>query len=215
MRGRSTEGFTLVELLVSLMAGALLVAILVALLADIKVAWRRSGEVDIGASSALAARLDTLLGGILAAEPGSGEVVFEGSAQRLVALVPAPQALASVGLVRLTLEARHSANGTALVAQLAPEDADAAMPEPFREPQVLASVSDIHFSYLADDGSAPADSWPASARPPAAIRIELAGRNPQVIVARPIANVDGRCLFDPISLNCRLQTSVKETKLAP
>ena len=215
MRAHSSDGFTLVELLVSLALGSMLIVILMAMLGDIRASWRRDGEAALATQAALVTRLDGLLTTIVAAEAGSGETVFEGGPRQLQALIPAPQAVTGAGLVRLTLEVEPIEVGAALVARLAPESGDEALPEQLRMPQVMATATDIRFSYLRRDAAGPVDSWAASATPPAAIRVEMLGRTRQLIVAQPVANADGRCLFDPVSLTCRLQTSAKAAKLAP
>ena len=74
---------------------------------------------------------------------------------------------------------------------------------------LLAGIKELHLSYLSRE-EAPRwrSAWPASARPPAAIRIKILfdDEDPRIwppLVARPMATAPVHCNFDPVSRECR------------
>ena len=212
-----SAGFTLLEVLVSLLAGTLLLVALTWMLGEVREGWQRSNQAVAdarqldGAADAVRAMLER----IIVADRRSGETTFAGSSTGLTALVPAPQAAGALGLVEFRLTRDTRADGVALVARIAlPADSGSQqhrLPSAVFDEQLLASgLADVTFRYLrrTADGVATDSSWPASGSPPDAIRIDLIGPAPRAttrtLVIRPVANVDGGCLFDPVSLACRL-----------
>jgi prepilin-type N-terminal cleavage/methylation domain-containing protein len=190
-------GFTLVELLVAMVAGSFLLASLswaIAMLGrDLQV------RPDAG-SPAQAARLAPTLQNLLesAAFPAADGSGFTQSRTGLVAIVPPPDAVGTIGSMRLTLDVVTRAKDHDLVAHLTPVDATVLWPAKLAEPQVLASgFDDIHFEYKQR-------AMTTGPQLPALINIIFirGSERTQVSIA-PKITASGGCRFDPISLECR------------
>lgn len=197
--GFTPNGFTLVELLAAMTAGALLLALASTVIADLAGQTRRSGaEADMIADLASAEPiLRSLIQSAAPAAEGSGQ--FRGTQRRLSLDVPAPQALGDSGPMRLALTVEDQDDGAALVATLAPLRPGAAPSAAMLSDRRLAGgFKDIAFGYV---------PWPEemSRALPALIRIRFTGQDDRQLslAFAPRLTSDGACRFDPISLGCR------------
>lgn len=211
---KAVAGYTLLELLVSLAAGSLLLVAIGYAVQRLGQDWQQAGR------SSDAARLATgtettrqLLMQILPLLGEDGFVLFEGDSSSLTAHVQPPQAVSAAGLLKMTLSRRVMADGVAVSLKFtSPSGAavDARVPEAvFEEHLVLRGLKDFRLTYVSPGVSAAQATsyWsPAPALPTAIILTLELGSRPEAmrIIARPVASVDGRCLFDPVSGDCRL-----------
>ena len=191
-------GFTLVELLAAMVAGAMLLVSLGWTVSTLARELGRSRAADAKGDAAAAA---TLLVGMLeqahpVAADGSG---FEGRAGGLTALVPPPMAAGDAGPMRLTLRVGAGGGGEALFARLAPVQPGSAFPAALSaERMLLGGYRSIRFDY---SGGAPG----SPPRLPRLIALTLTAADGSVrrISAVPRIDSDGRCRFDPVSMACR------------
>lgn len=198
MRCRDQDaGFTLVELLVALVASSMLLASLSWAIATLGHDLR--GRHDTGPLaqiiSATPMLTQMLEGAMLPGAEGQG---FEGTADQLTAIVPPPLAAGPVGPVALTLRTERDGRYQNLVATLRPVDAAAPWPESqARAHMLVKGTDDIAFDYVAR-----ADT--GHPQLPALITIEfkLKGETKRIAIA-PKRTSDGSCRFDPISQACR------------
>jgi prepilin-type N-terminal cleavage/methylation domain-containing protein len=191
------QGFTLVELLVAMVAGSFLLASLSWAIAMLG----RDLKVDTDASvSGEIARITPMLKSMLesAALPMADGSGFEGTPTGLVATVPPPRSTGSTGSMRLTLRVAASSKGHDLVARLAPLDLTAQWPATMAADNILATgFDDIRFEYRQRDMS-------DGPRLPALIVIIFTRGAAQARIAiAPWITASGSCHFDPISLECR------------
>jgi len=198
---RVDPGFTLVEILVALVAGALVLAGLSATLITLQRQYARMDET----SSALTAvtALEPMLRRLVeqAAPVAVDSISFAANDRALRLVVPAPQALEAPGLVQLDLVALRQAKGETLVAQLSALPSGPTLPASATRPVVLAEgLASIRFA----TAFAPADPSMPDARRPRLISLhfEDKGASRRIDIV-PKLTGDGRCRFDPISLACR------------
>lgn len=191
-------GFTLVELLAAMVAGGLLLASLGWTVSSLGRELARSRDADAtGDAAATAALLVTMLEQAYpVAKDGSG---FEGHGDGLTALVPPPMAAGDAGPMRLTLRVAPAKGGEGLFARLEPVQPGSAFPAALTgERMLLGGYRAIRFDYA--DG--PAEAPP---RLPRLIGLTLTAPDGAVrrISAVPRIDSDGRCRFDPVSMECR------------
>lgn len=184
-------GFTLVEVLAALVAGAFLL---------VAIGWNLSSLVRLlrddpaeQRARHLAAIVPALEAWIEPALP----VEFTGTNDHLSAQVPAPQAAGPVGLVRLTLSVRTGPDGQSLEAAFAPVEPDVRWPASARVRTLLSGYRTIRFEYV----------WAPQAVQRVLPRLVTLVLHDGATVRRlsfaPRLDSDGSCRFDPISMSCR------------
>lgn len=187
------NGFTLVELLVAMVAGALLLVGLGWAMAGTTQSLRRQGVVDeqariVDAGVAFARFVEAAL------MPDAANVpVLE--ADRLVLTIPPPQALGPVGPTKLELATVARKGRTAVTARVIPEpgQVDRALPETV----LFSGLRSARFDY----GEVADAARPSLPRTIALVVIDRQGRTSR-LVAAPQINGGGACRFDPVSLTC-------------
>lgn len=194
---KGEKGFTLVELLVAMVAGGLLLASLSWAVATMAHELRGSRiDTKVAQLQALSPVLTRLVEG--AYPPGDDGSKFTASPTGLIALVSPPEVAGPIGPLRLTLDVRQTAAGKSLEALFAPVDPTEAWPPLLRKAQPLAKGwDDIRFEFRA---------LPQTDRPrlPALISIVfIDGDIERRIAIAPRLTTDGSCRFDPISMECR------------
>jgi prepilin-type N-terminal cleavage/methylation domain-containing protein len=190
-------GFTLVELLVALVASSMLLASLSWAIATLGHDLRGRGEPGPLAQiiSATPTLTQMLEGAML---PGAEGQEFEGTADQLVAIVPPPLAAGPVGPVALTLRAERDGRYQNLVASMRPVDATASWPAPQANGHLLVKgAENIRFDYVAR-----ADSGRPQLPALIIIDFKLKAETKRIAIA-PKRTSDGSCRFDPISQACR------------
>lgn len=191
------NGFTLVELLVAMVVGAMLLVSLswaVATLArQLPTRAPEARDTDL---AAVAPMLGAMIEQAQPLRPGAA---FRGDEKSLDLVVPAPMAAGLAGPLDLKLRVESRTGGEALIASVEPVDATAPFPAAARAPHVLVhGYEEIRFGYI------PAAQAEASSLP-RLVTISFAGDRgaTQRISAAPRLDSDGRCRFDPISMTCR------------
>jgi prepilin-type N-terminal cleavage/methylation domain-containing protein len=195
---RNEGGFTLVELLVALVAGSMLLASL---------SWTLTSlgrELDSSRQEKIAASADSatpvIAGLIEQMYPVAKDEAAIVARPRFLAFrtVP-PAALGPVGPVWATLEVRDGPDGQALYARFEPADPTASFPAAARQARALAEgYRQIRFDYRLAD---PKDEG----MPPQLVTLSLVDRRGRVsrVVAAPRITSAADCRFDPISMTCR------------
>lgn len=190
------NGFTLVELLIAMVAGSLLLGALGWIVATLGAQLKSDGSAPVARDFG-AGRILTALVGRADASPAS-IAAFRGDAGHLTMIVPAPQALGDVGPVRLDLAIEHQPTGDAVLASFAATAGERLPPAAVRPIALAAGLQRASFDY-----APPAD--PDHAGLPRLITLHLwrAGSGETRIAVAPKINTDGSCRFDPISQACR------------
>ena len=190
------NGFTLVELLVAMVAGSMLLASLGWIVATLGAQLKSDGSAAIARDMG-AARILTSLIERADVSPAS-VAAFRGTANRLALIVPAPQALGDVGLVRLDLAVEHQSMGDAVVASFTAPDGGPLPRAAAAQTTIIARLQKASLEYgpYAD---------PDHPSLPRLITLHLwqASGDETRISASPMINTDGSCHFDPISQACR------------
>jgi prepilin-type N-terminal cleavage/methylation domain-containing protein len=192
------NGFTLVELLVAMVAGTMLLGSLSWTLATLGRELRASTRAGAGHHlDAAAPMLAGLIEQIVPA-PSGRKAVLAGPGSLAMITVP-PAALGAIGPVRATLSVRPYQGGAALYVGFAPVDASAPLPAAARaERRLVDGYRRIDFRY----------ALPAAREahlPPKLVTIGFT--DPQgrtvTLAAAPRLNSGGSCRFDPVSMTCR------------
>lgn len=195
---RREAGFTLVELLAAMVAGAMLLVSLSWTVSSLGRELGRSRAADSEGDAAATAALVVAM--LEQAYPVGGDGSgFEGRPDGLTALVPPPMAAGEAGPMRLTLRTRSVADGAALFARIEPVQPGPAFPAALSgERRLLGGYRSIAFDYSAQPAGAPP-------RLPRLIALTLTAADGTVrrISAVPRIDSDGRCRFDPVSMACR------------
>jgi prepilin-type N-terminal cleavage/methylation domain-containing protein len=193
-----SQGFTLVELLVAMVAGSLLLATLSWTLATLGRELQSSRQaLSRQRLEAVAPVLSNLIEQMLPTP--KGEERLAAGPQSLTFVTTAPAALGGAGPVRVTLSVRNEAGGQALFARFAPSHEAAPFPAAARAERRLAGgYRRIRFDY-----AMPADK--EAELPPKLVTISLADPDGGLVrlVAAPRLNSRGDCRFDPIAMTCR------------
>lgn len=192
------DGFTLVELLAALVAGSLLLAALSWVVSSL---GRELHAPSRDAAVSTIAAITPALIGLLerAGLPDSEGNGFVGEADRLIAVVPPPDALGPVGPLTLTLVAERTRRGEGLAITLASVDPAVRLPTVVTGSRLLADgFAAIDFEYVRghDDG-------PSRLPRLILIRFTDGRRAVRTIAIKPRITADGRCQFDLIALACR------------
>lgn len=183
-------GFTLVEVLVALVAGGLLLAALTSVVAGLAKDLKKT-EVTNGLAQ-LKAVAPTLRELIESAAPTDEASAIE--PDELSLTVPPPQALGPVGPLKMDLVVRRSGKGKGLFVAFDSTD----LPAVVRQRQLLVDG----FNRIEIDAEPAAGG---ASRLPRLIRITFAnrGEDPIMLTFRPRISATGTCRFDPISMTCR------------
>jgi prepilin-type N-terminal cleavage/methylation domain-containing protein len=201
------DGFTLVETLVALAAGAMLLTFLGQGLKDMRDSWmlaRDSSHMSQTRTQGLSA-LDQLVRGALVAEEVMQEQPFDGTPRKLSFLTSPPQAFATMGLVRADITLDPQASGYVLRAKLI-STSNGVSAGPF---VLLENLPSASFSFAVRDAAQAAKITDVSrhqGNPPAAVRFTFVAqdKSTETRLLIPQMTRDGRCLFDPVSLTCRI-----------
>ncbi len=197
-RRSAQQGFTLVELLVALVAGSMLLASLTWTLTSLGRELRASRLAETAArADAAAPVLAGLIEQMFPAAKDDPEIVAEPRRFAFATLPPA--ALGAVGPVRATLEVRDRPEGQALYARFEPADPSASFPATAREARpLIEGYRQIRFDYRLADAK-------DEGMPPHLVTLSLVDRRGRItrIAAAPRITSGGDCRFDPISMTCR------------
>ena len=170
VRGRRAAGFTLVEVLVSLMLLGLVLAYLPSGYRFVRETWNATARLDReegqdGAREFVSARLAEALPLFEAAPGQAGRVAFLGGPDRVSFVAPSPNGPAGSGLYRFELvaaPAAGAADAAALVARMRAYTGLAAAPDAAAgtEEHVLIEAADaVTFRYLGRKERLGAAAW--------------------------------------------------------
>ncbi len=185
------KGFTLIEILVALVAGGLLLGsiswVIAGLSDDLKATEQWDQDLQISITANL---LDDILKDARFSDASSRPL--SRSRRTLEFLMQAPLSLGKQGYLEAQLIVERDAKGENLKLLLPGQE----LPEAI----LLSDMKDIELRY---EVNANEDGSPAFLK-----KIEIAisdqsGSEPQTIVVRPRVNAVGACIFDLISQRCR------------
>lgn len=193
-----SNGFTLVELLVAMVAGSFLLISLSWAVASLGRELRQSRTIETrDRVAAIAPALTALVEQALPTSPGTEPIVVE--VDKLAITTAPPDALGSVGPVRLSFLVRKASNLAGLYARFDPADKEAPLPKGAGvEITLIRDQRDIRFEYVRAAGR--------DARlPPQLVTITFTGQDGRStrLSMTPRLNSSGDCRFDPISMTCR------------
>jgi general secretion pathway protein J len=210
MTRANTEGFTLVELLVTVTLLSLLLVVLFGGLRFGVRAWDgaqahgvRTDELRV-VQDLLRREIEQAYPALDSADPLHPVIDFHGGPDSMTFLAPAPQAEASAGRARITIVAERRGGGLQLVMRAAPELATGG--EGAWSAPLLHNIASAQFSFF--NGSVWRSDWSDATAMPVLIRIHMTfgprdGRNwPDLIVAPRIAFNAG-CVYDPGTHHCQ------------
>lgn len=203
-----SQGFTLLELLVSLAAGALLIAALSQVLITVRDGWRLAVESERTRQEELMAAqlLSRLLETCLPPEPNGG-AHFVGGADRLEFTTIPAQAAWSLGRMTASLTPEPRPDGSlALVLRLTPHPPGTDTPRR-RQWVLIEGLETIEISYLGDDLGQAQTRWHEGDRLPELIQLQALFRDktrpPLSVAARPRQILSGACVIEWTSRTCR------------
>lgn len=212
--GTSESGFTLIELMVSIVLLGLLTTALFAGVSFGVRAWKQANAANFRLAEIIRAQiaLTDLLSGayphIIAADRGN-HVDFEGSATSISFLAPATADIAPGGFERITLRLDQGETGLALSYAAQPE---LSITSYSLRKVLLNGVQNLAFSFYGpDEDGGPAQwfsTWHDRLRLPMLIRIQASltgSRSAQWpdLTIRPRVAADASCSFDPLTKYCR------------
>ncbi len=172
MRRRAEAGFTLIEVLVSLVLLALVLVLLAGGLRYARSTWDAAARLDelAGADVAetfLRARLAEAMPLYEQRMAGTVRTLFQGAGDTMSFVAPAPNGPAGTGLYRYTLEAVAGADaaartlGVRLVPHL-PSLSDAALERPPEWYALMRNVRSVSFRYFGRDAVRSEPAWHAA-----------------------------------------------------
>jgi general secretion pathway protein J len=157
VRHRAESGFTLIEVLVSLVLLALVLALLAGVLRYARSTWDAAARLDDLAGSDMAeaflrARLSEAMPLYEQRRAGAVRGLFRGAGDSMTFVAPAPNGPAGAGLYRYTLEAAAGGGGArALVVKLAPHLpllSDSALDQLPEQHELMRSIRSLSFRYF-------------------------------------------------------------------
>lgn len=191
---KQANGFTLVELLVAMVAGSLLLASLTWMLGSVtRIFKAQPADLVIRQVGDLAPILSRLIAQI--PPPDQDIAPMDVSAEAMTFMSTPPQALAADGLMKVTLKTERRTDGLALVGQF----------DGMRKGQTWSRSDTLAHGFSAIAFEARWPNEPGAPRLPSLLSLRFAtpdGRTAR-IVAAPRLNGGGTCRFDPISMTCR------------
>ncbi|MGD1954769.1 MAG: prepilin-type N-terminal cleavage/methylation domain-containing protein [Sphingomonadales bacterium] len=204
------RGFTLMEVIVALAVGSLLIAMTSASVATNRKRWDETNSLY--EATIFKTRLETLLveklESAVAFDPIAVGDFFVGQPNQLSFLAPAPLVMPGIGIARYRLMiGRHSDGQFGLIMDVAQNLTGA---EPMISELLAPNVTNLEISYgdPSNGGLQFAPNWAFSDRLPALVKIQITtdDQTPRVLIftAQTKANLDSRCLFDPVSRSCRI-----------
>lgn len=213
------QGFTLVEMLITLVLLSMILAMLFGGFRFGTRVWERQqahggGATDIGAvQDALRRWLQQAYPLYVAGDRAHSHVDFQGRADELSLLAPAPIALEHGGFARLKLRTVARGDGrNALVLSARPELTFADSRSAETDENVLLGLASVEFSYFGADGADDPprwrDRWEGMQGLPVLVRVSVVfppGDSrfwPELVVA-PRLSVDAACDYDPLNKSCR------------
>lgn len=191
---RQANGFTLVELLVAMVAGSLLLVSLSWMLGSVTHILKASPKDKVTAQVGdLAPALTRLIEQIPPLDKEVPPASISADAMRFA--TSPPQALGADGLMTVTLKTEPQGDGLALVGEFEGERQG----QPWQRRDILAHG----FSAIGFDARWPVA--PGAPKLPSLVTIRFATRDGETarIVATPRLTGGGPCHFDPISMTCR------------
>lgn len=187
VQSRPDAGFTLIEVLVSLVLLALLLALLAGGLRYARSTWEATARLDEVAAADMAetflrARLAEAMPLYEQRRAGTVRALFSGASDSMSFVAPAPNGPAGAGLYRYTLEAaRTGATQRTLVVNLAPHLPllnDSALERPPERYELMRNVRSVTFRYFGrgDLRSEPAwhTAWPRTDALPNLVEVVIA-----------------------------------------
>jgi len=217
MRADSNDqaGFTLVELMVSILLLGMLTMALYAGMSFGARAWRRAAESSARLAQIASAQI-TLVDMLSHAHPvmlrpagQDAHVDFDGDSDQVTFLTPAPAEIAPGGFARTTFRLEDDDSGFALVSYAQPELAETGA---YVRSVLLHHVQSLVLSYFtAGRPGKPGEwlsSWHNRLRLPMLIKVQasLEGRDAPRwadLIIRPRIAADATCTFDPLTRYCR------------
>lgn len=215
-RWRSSDGFTLVEVLVALVLFGFLSVALFGSVRSGAAAWIRTtahadeSDQSIQAQGLLRHLIENAYPFYVSGDQGNRYIVFNGSETRLSFLSVTPLALGQGGRSRVDLWVAHQDGRIDLMLESTPELSTIRQTETTRQP-LVNGASSATFSYF---GQQPSErtpqwhhDWAAQAQLPRLVRITVRfsaanGRDwPDLIVAPRIA-ADVGCVLDRFTTRC-------------
>jgi prepilin-type N-terminal cleavage/methylation domain-containing protein len=205
-------GFTLIELLAALAAGSLLLVSLGQVFGQVRGSWQmaRTTARLVATQTAGLTRLDQLVSSALPSNKLVGDFSFAGNANGFRIRTLPPHALQQIGVVWAEVTVRTVNNRSLLDVTLSSAtDSPTINKAPVNSTGLLDLPNRISFLYgmRARDGSIEAKSSVAETGDlPAYIEMQQVQGNDMVqrVLLVPRNSVDGRCLFDPVSMACRI-----------
>lgn len=188
------NGFTLVELLVAMVAGSLLLASLSWMLGNVSHSLKAPAKDRVAAQlSQIEPTLSQLISHIQPPDKVTPPVTA--NANLISFTTEAPQSLRAAGVITATLSTQTRAEGVALVGQF----------EGQREGQSWVRQTDLATGFTSISF---ATQWPTAPEALAlptliTLRFEAPRGTVTTISAAPRLNGGGPCHFDPISMSCR------------
>jgi general secretion pathway protein J len=209
------NGFTLIELIVAVALLGMLTMTLFAGIGFGTRAWNAAQHESATltrislAQIALNDLLERSFPLMIRSVAENARVDFNGTANSIAFLIPAPVEIAPGGLARVTLTLEPHDAGFVLIYTAEPERAVGA---PSLRRVLLRDIDTMAFSYFgADDKDQPAkweSTWQNRAHLPKLIRIQgtlmrMARATWPVLTVRPHVTADASCVFDPLVKDCR------------
>lgn len=208
-------GFTLLELLVAMTLLGLLMTVLFGGLRFGTRAWERAidhsgGTDDIRLAQMHIRRALELAYPYFVSDPDHPRIDFEGTADRVAFLGPAPNAQSTGGRARIVLSSAGRDGALSLTFESRPE---LALPEAQGDSDVLVSgLTALEFSYFGSSGPDEPpqwlDRWTNRIRLPLLVRVSAALSDddarswPELVVA-PRLSADVSCIYDVLTQYCR------------
>jgi len=171
LRQCSDAGFTLIEVLVSLVLLALLLALLAGGLRYARSTWDATARLDELAAADMAetflrARLAEAMPLYEQRKAGTVRALFQGEVDSMSFVAPAPNGPAGAGLYRYTLEAGAGMSGRrALTVMLAPHlplVSDAALKRPPERYELMRDIRSVSFRYFGRGDLRSEPTWHAT-----------------------------------------------------
>lgn len=210
------SGFTLLEMMVSLMLLSMLSVLLFGGLRLGARAWdhseaRGAGMDELRVVQQLMRReIEQAYPSYVDADPVHPTVDFSGTASEIDFLAPAPQAAASPGRSRIAIAAQRDGSQVVLAMRAQPELASGHVAG-WSEP-LLRNLASVHFSYFgADDARGTPTwrtSWTSATRMPRLVRVDVQfargdGRVWPDLVIAPRIEADAGCIYDYNTQRCQ------------